>query len=211
MARRKKEPRSVHREQIAAAASRLFLEKGVTAVTMDDIAAEAGYSKATLYVYFRNKEALVGHLTLESMEKLRRAIVSALEGQGETRAQYRLICRALAEYQAAYPFYFKTALERIPVEPEPCLPEERETYRVGEAINEALEAFLRRGMERGDLRRDLAILPTIFTFWGALSGLILLADQKEVYLRQAAGLSREAFLDHGMELLYRSIASEAAV
>lgn len=61
--------------------------------------------------------------------------------------------------------------------------------------NGRLEAFLRRGMERGDLRRDLAILPTIFTFWGALSGLILLADQKEAYLRQAA----EAVLEKSLQ------------
>lgn len=60
--------------------------------------------------------------------------------------------------------------------------------------NGRLEAFLRRGMERGDLRRDLAILPTIFTFWGALSGLILLADQKEAYLRQAAEAVLEEIL-----------------
>ena len=51
MARRKKEPKSVHRENIAAAASALFMEKGITATSMNDIAKAAGYSKATLYVY----------------------------------------------------------------------------------------------------------------------------------------------------------------
>ena len=56
MARRKKEPRSVHREKIASAASVLFMDKGIVATSMDDIAKAAGYSKATLYVYFENKE-----------------------------------------------------------------------------------------------------------------------------------------------------------
>ena len=54
MGRRKKEPRSVHRENIASAASSLFMEKGIRLVSMDDIAKAAGYSKATLYVYFEN-------------------------------------------------------------------------------------------------------------------------------------------------------------
>ena len=49
MARRKKEPRSVHREKIASAASVLFMDKGIVATSMDDIAKAAGYSKATLY------------------------------------------------------------------------------------------------------------------------------------------------------------------
>ena len=34
MARRKKEPRSVHRETIASAASVLFMERGITATSM---------------------------------------------------------------------------------------------------------------------------------------------------------------------------------
>ena len=38
MARRKKEPKSVHRENIAAAASSLFMEKGITPTSMNEIA-----------------------------------------------------------------------------------------------------------------------------------------------------------------------------
>ena len=70
MGRRKKEPKSVHREKIATAASALFMEKGIAATSMDDIAKAAGYSKATLYVYFENKEEIVGILVLNSMKKL---------------------------------------------------------------------------------------------------------------------------------------------
>ena len=70
MARRKKEPKSVHRENIAAAASALFMEKGTTATSMNDIAKAAGYSKATLYVYFENKEEIIGFLVLDSMKRL---------------------------------------------------------------------------------------------------------------------------------------------
>ena len=59
MARRKKEPPSAHRARISDAAQRLFSQRGVTSVTVDDIAREAGYSKATLYVYFQDKEEIV--------------------------------------------------------------------------------------------------------------------------------------------------------
>lgn len=38
MGRRKKEPRSVHRENIAAAAAGLFMEKVISQTSMDDIA-----------------------------------------------------------------------------------------------------------------------------------------------------------------------------
>ena len=78
MGRRKKEPRSVHRENIVSAASALFMEKGIAATSMDDIAKAAGYSKATLYVYFENKEEIVGILVLNSMQKLYDYISAAL-------------------------------------------------------------------------------------------------------------------------------------
>ena len=99
MGRRKKEPRSVHRQNIVSAASVLFMEKGIAAASMDDIAKAAGYSKATLYVYFENKEEIVGILVLNSMRKLYDYISSALIRHETTKARYDLICRGLVQYQ----------------------------------------------------------------------------------------------------------------
>ncbi len=44
------------REQIVAAASRVYRKWGMKKTTMEDIAAEAGKGKATLYYYFKSKE-----------------------------------------------------------------------------------------------------------------------------------------------------------
>ncbi len=116
MARRKKEPKSVHRENIAAAASALFMEKGITATSMNDIAKAAGYSKATLYVYFEDKEEIIGFLVLDSMKRLYSYITSALEQQEETKARYDMICRGLVLYQEEFPFYFKMVLDKINID-----------------------------------------------------------------------------------------------
>ena len=208
MGRRKKEPKSVHWERIASAASALFMEKGIAGTSMDDIAKAAGYSKATLYVYFENKEEIVGILVLDSMKKLYNYIVSALEQQETTKERYRFICRGLVQYQEEFPFYFKTALDKINIDFESCdyLPEEKETYRIGEEINEKLKEFLISGMEKGDLRHNLEIMPAIFNFWGMLSGLIQLAANKEEYIKKTMGLSKIRFLEYGFQMLYCSIA-----
>lgn len=210
MGRRKKEPRSVHRENIASAASVLFMEKGIAETSMDDIAKAAGYSKATLYVYFENKEEIVGILVLGSMKKLYEYIASALAQQESTKSRYELICRGLVRYQEEFPFYFDMALSKINIDFEnrDYLPEEKETYRVGEEINEKLRDFLTAGMENGELRDDLEIMPAIFHFWGMLSGMIQLAANKEAYIEKAMGLSKGQFLDYGFSMLYRSIAAK---
>lgn len=204
MGRRKKEPRSVHREHIAAAASALFMAKGIEAVSMEDIAKAAGYSKATLYVYFENKEEIVGLLVADSMQKLYDYIAAALAEQEATRGRYDLICRSLVRYQQEFPFYFEMALAKINVD------EEQEAYQAGEAINAKLAEFLVAGMARGDLRDKLAVLPTILNFWGMLVGVIKLAAEKEEYIQRATGMGRQEFLAYGFDMLYRAIAREEA-
>ena len=208
MGRRKKEPRSVHRGNIVSAASALFMEKGIAAVSMDDIAKAAGYSKATLYVYFENKEEIVGILVLNSMKKLYDYISSALIQHKTTKARYDFICRGLVQYQEEFPFYFKMVLDKINIdfESRDYLPEERETYQIGEEINEKIKNFLLSGMEKGDLRNDLDIMPAIFNFWGMLSGIIQLAANKEEYIKKSMGLSKIKFLEYGFSLVYHSIA-----
>ena len=210
MARRKKEPRGVHREKIASAASVLFMNKGIAATSMDDIAKAAGYSKATLYVYFENKEEIVGILVLNSMKKLYGYIVSALEQQETTKEQYKFICRGLVQYQEEFPFYFKMVLDKINIdfESHDYLPEEKETYQIGEEINEKIKEFLIFGIDKGDLRGNLKIMPTIFNFWGMLSGLIQFAANKEEYIKKVMGLSKIQFLEYGFHMLYCSIADK---
>jgi AcrR family transcriptional regulator len=52
---RRKEARPA---ELAAAALSLFIEKGFAATRLDEVAARAGVSKGTLYLYFDSKDAL---------------------------------------------------------------------------------------------------------------------------------------------------------
>ena len=210
MARRKKEPRSVHRGNIASAAEKLFSEKGTEATSMDDIAKAAGYSKATLYVYFQNKEEIISVLAMESMQKLYDCISDALEIEERTRERYHLICQGLVQYQEEFPYYFKVVLGSINIDfdREQCPPEDKETFLIGEAINEKIARFLQEGIESGELREGIAIKPTIFAFWGMLSGLIQLADNKEKYITQEIQMSKQQFLQAGFDTLYKSMVKE---
>ena len=209
MGRRKKEPPGAHRAAIAKAAERLFAQKGMEATSMDEIAKAAGYSKATLYVYFQSKEELVGLLVLESMQKLHRCLCRALEQPNSIRAKYDLLCRALVQYQQEFPFYFGLVLRQINIDFDAgaCLPEEVETFQVGERINGAIRSFLEQGMAEGALRPGLCIVPTIFAFWGMLAGLVQTASNKEAYILREMKQTKAEFLQYGFDLLYRSIQS----
>lgn len=210
MGRRKKAPEGAHRENIASAAERLFYQKGIVATTMDDIAREAGYSKATLYVYFKNKEEIVGALVLKSMKLLYECLCAAVFGSGSTWEKYHAVCIALTRYQEQFPLYYEFTLGEINVASEmrELLPVERETYEVGERINAQIEGLLRQGIAVGDLRPEIPALQTTFLFWASLSGLILTAAKKQAYITLAMGMTRMQFLEFGFKTLYRSIAKE---
>lgn len=73
--RRRKEARP---QELTAAAMEVFVEKGFAATRLDDVAARAGVSKGTLYLYFDSKEAL-----FEAV--IREGIVPAID-EGESMA-----------------------------------------------------------------------------------------------------------------------------
>lgn len=210
MGRRKKEPESAHREHISSAAERLFLHKGIESTTMDDIAKEAGYSKATLYVYFRNKDEIIGYLVLKSMKMLHSFIFEAVSAPEGIRGKYNKICQALVQYQKQYPLYFTLALREINIdfEQDQYLTVERETYEVGEQINVELARFIRSGIETGEFLPDVPILQTVFLFWASLAGIVQMAANKQSYIEKAMNLTREQFLDFGFDRLYRLIGKE---
>lgn len=210
MGRRKKEPDTVHRANISSAAERLFMQKGIGAVTVDEIAGEAGYSKATVYVYFENKEEIIHMLVLESMKMLHGYIHQALTADSGIRKRYDGICRALSQYQEQYPFYFEIVAGEINVDAglPGCPPVDREIYEIGEEINREIGRFLQNGIKTGEVRPDIQVEETVFIFWSALSGVIQMAAKKKMYMEKAMGISIQQYLDYAFHTLWRSISAD---
>src|SRR5580698_3725148 len=67
---RRSQMKAERRQQLVRAASRLFAERGFRAVSMEDLAAEAGVSGPAVYRHFASKEALLANLLIEVSEQL---------------------------------------------------------------------------------------------------------------------------------------------
>lgn len=95
-----------NRSRVLHAAARLFAARGVTAVTMDDIAAEAGVGKGTLYRRFGDKGGLAIALLDERERELQQQMLSGAPPLGPgARPGDRLVAFVSA--------YLRLALESI--------------------------------------------------------------------------------------------------
>jgi AcrR family transcriptional regulator len=62
------------RRQLVAAARRLFGRRGVFDVPVEDLAREAGVGKGTVYLYFADRDSLLGAALEDSLEEVERWI-----------------------------------------------------------------------------------------------------------------------------------------
>lgn len=208
MARRIKEEPIVHQNRIAEKAMVLFAKKGIENTKMDEIAAAAGYGKATLYVYFRNKEDIVSFLSLKSMEKLKELLSGALENGETVKEQFFSMCNALVKYQAEYPDFFDRSLQYIQVEKKNDNEWLSKAYQVGEEVNQIISRYIKKGVESGELAQTRDYFGTILIMWGMISGVIKLAFEKEEYIRIRGNVSKEEFLKAGFERIFLAIMSK---
>jgi len=196
-----------HRMNILRAAESLFLEKGIENTTMDNIAKTADYSKATLYVYFKNKEEIISSITLISMQMFHEQVVKAVSQSSDCLRQYYYLCDAMVGFQRDYPLYFDSLLREINIDID--LPDTPKVYQdifdAGERINQAIGFLLQKGIEQGCIRSDINIIETVFIFWAGISGVIRMAIQKEKYLTKFLGVTKNEFMHYSFELLLKSI------
>ncbi|GAA3119732.1 TetR/AcrR family transcriptional regulator [Streptosporangium carneum] len=122
--RRERADAARNRLKVLAAAARLFREKGVDAVSMDAVAAEAGVGKGTLFRRFGDKAGLAVALLDERERELQEAILSgpAPLGPGAQAAE------RLAAFVEAYLDYLLGHLDLVRMS-ETASPGAR--YRIG--------------------------------------------------------------------------------
>ena len=211
MGRRIKEDPQVHRQRIAAAAEQIFSQKGISQTSMDEIAKEAGYSKATLYVYFKNKAEITTYLTLKSMLALKEFLQKEFAKTSPPKQQFFSMCQDIAAYQQEYPYYFSLLLKNINIDPSQFeFPdEEAEIFQAGEDVNDIILSLLNAGIEKGDFPPGTATRDKVFSLWGMLSGVINLAADKQEYIENELNLTKETFLNRSFELLYRALCYDA--
>jgi AcrR family transcriptional regulator len=166
---RRQDIAAIRRRDIMAGAWTLMESKGILAVTMDDIARQAEYTKQTLYSYFSSKDELLVAIHLHRFHKRweehRQLMDAQKSGIGKIRAfgesYYRYFTRHPADLQLMVyidfrGLYFTELYQKLYLK-------ERDFLDGTEAY---MQQALRQAQEEGTLRRDLDL-------WWALAYIYL--------------------------------------
>ncbi|HUB96555.1 MAG TPA: TetR/AcrR family transcriptional regulator [Stellaceae bacterium] len=147
--RRRKEARPA---EIEAAALQCFAERGFAASSLDEIAARAGVTKGTLYLYFRSKEDLFKAV-------VRGALVTRIIAVTETLSTTETAREQLERLFTAWPTILTiphvSAIPKLIISEAGNFPELTRFY-LDEVIargRAAVIAILRRGIRRGEFRK----------------------------------------------------------
>ncbi|MEW8977883.1 MAG: TetR/AcrR family transcriptional regulator [Symbiobacterium sp.] len=121
MAKRQQARADETRQAILQAAGRLFGQRGYESVTMREIAREAGCSHTAIYLYFKDKEALLHQLAIGPLTELESELDAALRDESLTpsdrlAAMGRTFIRFGLTHRNSYHVLFMARAERVDVE-----------------------------------------------------------------------------------------------
>ncbi|MGE5145837.1 MAG: TetR/AcrR family transcriptional regulator [Candidatus Eiseniibacteriota bacterium] len=201
---RRKEARPA---EIVAAALELFAERGFAATRLDDVAARAGVSKGTLYLYFESKEELFKAVVRESIvPNIARVEALLTSFAGPTPELIRTMVETIGMVVTTSSI---GALPKLVIAEAGNFPDIARFY-LEEVIHRGLgvmEAVLTRGIERGEFRPfDVRL-----SVRAVIAPVIVLAIWKNSFERfEAEPLDAKAYLTNHLDILMHGIAAPGA-
>jgi AcrR family transcriptional regulator len=188
--------------EILAAALDLFAEKGFTATRMEDVASCAGLSKAAIYLYFKDKMALLEALVKQTvLTNLGQARVMAEAHEGPVSDLLKAVMGFMADRmtQSRMPDLMKLVISESRAHPEIG------RFYLENVINQGLpffESLIRRGIERGEFRP----VDPVLTVKSMVAPMLLTAIWRTVFEPiGATPLDVPAFVRHNQDMLLRGL------
>ena len=174
-------------DAIIAAAHDEFVNNGFDGARISGIARRAGVAEGTLYLYFKNKGALLGAVVGAFYGRL---TAGAVEGIGEREAtEDRLAFLALHHLQSCLQEWAILALA-MPALYQASNYRSSEYFGFNRSYVAVFDSVVREGIARGEIRDDLPLHLMRDLFYGALEHTV-----RTIMAREQAALPREAEIE----------------
>lgn len=186
---REKEQR---KKEIIDAAERLFFSRGYVDVSMDEIARGVELNKATLYLYFENKEDLFAAIVLRGIRILQEKYEECMSTRVTGIVKVALMGQAYYRFSREHPDYLRLikfyGSERFSKE-NPCTAEIGKGYGTCRLI---LRDAVQEGIDDGTIRADLDPFLTSMYLMISFMGILSMEDKWKRVI-EAEGFSYEQY------------------
>lgn len=160
--------RKPRKQEILAAAARVFRRKGYHAARIQDVADAVGMRKGSLYYYISSKEDLLRGLVEAPLLALNEATRALLETGHPPAAKLERIIEAhlrlLQEHRDTIGIFLREDLALL------ADASDRDLRALAREYEDLLEALVREGMARGDFAADLDPRLTVKAVVGLCNG-----------------------------------------
>jgi AcrR family transcriptional regulator len=206
IADRRQREKEQRKKEILDAAERLFFSRSYKDVSMDEIAREVELNKATIYLYYKNKETLFATIVLRGIQILKERYMGCMEKQVPGIIKVVLMGQAYYQFSKEYPDYLRMihfyGSEQFSRE-NPCTAEIGKGYGTCRMIlRDAVQEGIDDGTIRADLDPFLASMYLMISFMGILS-----MENKWKLVIEAEGFSYEQFTREFFRFIIPSISS----
>jgi len=174
IAERKEREKMRRRVEIINAAEKVFFNKGFDNTTMEDVAAKAELSKATLYLYFSKKTELCLAITVRSLKILTQMLEKIPQTQQSGIARFQAVADTFIEFYSRHLDYYNV-LVNYRSHAGNCDAESTvlgDIFAENEKINVILAGIVVQGLEDRTIRPDIDPHKIAYALWGQLSGLM---------------------------------------
>jgi len=208
MRSRNEQEKAQRREALLNAAEVVFFKKGFEATSMDDIATEAGFSRALLYVYFKDKNdiyrALRVRSTLALHSRMSRYISEHDKGVDKVKATGYAYYHF---YQEETNFFNCLSLNISLNNQSRHIERSDEGIEAEKAIMRLMIEALELGIKDGTLHKEKVDNPleTALFLRGSLHGMILMHDHDKQDILKKSGIDKDKLITHGIARLVDSL------
>jgi AcrR family transcriptional regulator len=205
---RRRTERDTRRRFIIDAARRLIASGAIEEITMDDIAAAAGYTRRTLYAYFKSRDEILMRIFTEDLEARwgmqQAATESADTGLGKIAAWGRSFYAYSKEHSHSLRlqlYWDFTGVDRKRVGTEAFAAFESINEEMANGLRGIFELGIADGTLRPDLRADLCISQYLYS----LRAILNRAVSKSYSF---ASFEPDGYVEHFLDLFIRGIRHE---
>ena len=203
VAERRQREKNLRRKEIIKFAKKIILKSGVEGMSMNQLAESTELNKATLYLYFSNKDDLIDAIVYEGLVVLDKNFQETDQPSFTGREKVLHLIQTTFDFYKRYPIYFYTMnhQERRRVNERLETPYAIKGNETASRLFDRIAEGLRQGMEEGSIRKEIDMNAFLILFFAHIYGVMHTIHTKEDVYKDLFHMEAEIIEKSALEII----------